>query len=293
MVWETKDKNEDEETEKQSKYQLAKAKMLEQIKARQARDKHFLCLSITGNPKVGKTGLAMDCRTEEEIKEGYKILILDWDNGAEATYGSCWKGDNNIMIFNPEERNSDGTVNWDLTFENSHSFIQFAHEQIANGKVKAVVLDGADKVYEGASQALRKHLVKSQKRDGSVIHDTDSVRVSPLDWGIRNQINNRLVDSFLALQAHRILITHMKPVYDSIAVPTPVGEVPDWHKSTPAKFNQMLHIRKQKTGATTHYIAEMQASKTRPDLVSKEWVIFTTNGENIWHGIPEIRECNL
>jgi len=295
MSWieQKNNKKENEENKTESKYQMAKTKMLEQIKARQERDKSFLCLSITGNPKVGKTGLALDCRTEQEIADGYKILVLDWDNGAEPTYKSCWSNDENIYIFNPEERNIDGTVDWDASFENSHAFIRLATEMIAEGNVKAVVLDGADKAFEGASQALRNHLVKHQKRDGSVIHDTDSVRVSPLDWGIRNQINNRLLDSFLALQAHRILITHMKSIYGDIVNPTPIGEVPDWHKSTPAKFIQMLHIRKQKTGATTQFIAEMQASKTRMDLVGNEWVIFSTNGDNVWNGIPELRECDL
>ena len=295
MSWieQKNNKKENEENKTESKYQMAKAKMLEQIKARQDRNKSFLCLSITGNPKVGKTGLALDCRTEQEIKDGMKILVLDWDNGAEPTYKSCWGSDENILIFNPEERNIDGTVDWDASFENSHAFIRLATELIAEGNVKAVVLDGADKAYEGASSALRNSLVKQQKREGSVIHDTDSVRVSPLDWGTRNRINNRLLDSFLALQAHRILITHMKPIYGDIVNPTPIGEVPDWHKSTPAKFVQMIHIDKRKINNKTQYVAELQASKTRPDLVGTEWIIFSTNGDNTWNGMPELRECDL
>ena len=295
MSWieQKNNKKENEENKTESKYQMAKTKMLEQIKARQERDKSFLCLSITGNPKVGKTGLALDCRTEQEIADGYKILVLDWDNGAEPTYKSCWSNDENIYIFNPEERNIDGTVDWDASFENSHAFIRLATEMIAEGNVKAVVLDGADKAFEGASQALRNHLVKHQKRDGSVIHDTDSVRVSPLDWGIRNQINNRLLDSFLALQAHRILITHMKSIYGDIVNPTPIGEVPDWHKSTPARFNQMLHIVKIKDKGVTTYSATLEASKTNSKLVGTAWTIFSTNGDNEWYGVPELREGKI
>ena len=44
----------------------AKKKILEQIADRLARDRSFHLCSITGNPKVGKTGLVLDCRTEEE-----------------------------------------------------------------------------------------------------------------------------------------------------------------------------------------------------------------------------------
>jgi len=136
-------------------------------------------------------------------------------------------------------------------------------------------------------------LVKQQTKEGSIVHATDSVRVSTLDWKIRNRIYNRLLDLVCSLECDRYLITHMKPVYDNINVPTPIGEVPDWHKSTPARFTQMIHINKIKSGATTNYIAELQASKTNPSIVGKEWTVFVTNGENVWSGIPELREGKL
>jgi|TARA_B100000287_G_C20383055_1_gene682433 hypothetical protein len=85
----------------------------------------------------------------------------------------------------------------------------------------------------------------------------------------------------------------MKPVYDNINVPTPIGEVPDWHKSTPARFIQMIHIEKVTKGKTTNYVAKLTASKTNPKLVGTEWTIFSTNGENEWFGIPELQEGTL
>ena len=89
------------------------------------------------------------------------------------------------------------------------------------------------------------------------------------------------------------MITHMKPIYGDIVNPTHIGSVPDWLKTTPARFIQMLHITKTKVGSTTNYVAELQASKTNPDLVGKEWTIFTTNGDNTWYGIPELKEGTL
>ena len=85
----------------------------------------------------------------------------------------------------------------------------------------------------------------------------------------------------------------MKPLYDNINVPVPIGEAPDWHKSTPARFNQMLHIRKEVKEKHTNYVAILEASKTNPKLVGKEWIIFTTNGDNEWFGIEELREGTL
>ena len=275
----------------------AKKKILEQIADRLARDRSFHLCSITGNPKVGKTGLVLDCRTEEEIEKGMKILVLDFDNGAEPTWDAAWDRDENIVIFNPIKVRVDGSTDWEETFNNANYFCAYAKELIEEGNVKAFCLDGVDKAFEGSSDVLRELLVKQQTREGSIVKATDSVRVSTLDWKIRNRIYNRLLDLVCNLQCDRFLITHMKPVYDNINVPTPVGEIPDWHKSTPARFIQMIHIDKvsRMDGDKEHtsYIAKLTASKTNPKLVGKEWTIFTTNGENKWFGISELREGKL
>ena len=56
-----------------------------------------MCCSITGDPKVGKTGSGLDCRTDEEIEKGMKVFLLDFDDGAEPTWDSCWDRDENII----------------------------------------------------------------------------------------------------------------------------------------------------------------------------------------------------
>ena len=67
---------------------------------------------------------------------------------------------------------------------------------------------------------------------------------SPFEKGavIYSQIYNRLLDDFMDLKCDRYTITHMKPVYGDIVNPVPIGEVPDWHKTTPARFVQMLQF---------------------------------------------------
>lgn len=291
MTWTTN--TEENENEKRMSFKERKAKILEQIAEREKRDYSFMCCSITGDPKVGKTGTALDCRTEEEIEKGMKVFLLDFDDGAEPTWDSCWDRDENIIIFNPLEVLQDGSTDWQETFTNAHAFCDYVKEEIKTELVKAVIFDGLDKAVEGASDVLREHLVTHQKRDQSIILDTDSVRVSPLDWKIRNRVHERLLNAFLTINAHRFLITHMKPIYGDIVNPTPIGFIPDWLKSTPARFIQMIHITKTKVGSTTNYVAELQASKTNSKLVGKEWTIFTTNGDNAWKGIPELREGTL
>lgn len=293
MNWTNNDNTDKDETVNAT-FEETRKKIREQIKTRMNRDRTYHCCSITGDPKVGKTGVALDSRTDEEIERGMKVYVLDFDDGAEPTWSSSWDRDENIIIFNPLEYFLDGTLNWEVSMQNGHDFCRYVKDVMAEGEeVKSVIFDGLDKALECASDILRNHLVKSLKRSGTIIHETDSIRVPPLDWKIRNRINERLLTDFLTIECDRYLITHMKPVYEGIHNPSAVGEVPNWEKSTPAKFHQMIHITKTKVGSVTNYVAKLTASKTNSDLVGKEWTIFTTNGDNKWFGIPELREGKL
>ena len=127
-------------------YEDRKKIIMQQIQDRMKREKEFLLLGITGNPKVGKSGLAMDCRTEEEIKKGMTVEILDLDDGSTATWDSAWNRDENIRVFVPNVWNEDGSMNWDETFHNCSTWIKMLEEQIKEGNVKAVILDGVDKI---------------------------------------------------------------------------------------------------------------------------------------------------
>ena len=299
MDWTKDRKGEAHKEDEDDFFALQKAKILAQIQARLSRDRSHLLCSITGNPKTGKTGLVLDSRTDEQIAEGKKIYILDFDRGAEPTWDAAWDRDENIVIFDPIEMRPDGSTNWESTFKNASSFCQLAKETLDEepGSICTFVLDGVDKAFEGSSDVLRELLVKQQTREGTVVHATDSVKVSTLDWKIRNRVYNRLLDLVCNLECDRFLITHMKPLYDNINVPTPIGHTPDWHKSTPARFVQMIHIRKEvkRLGdkEQVNYIAKLDASKTNPSLVGNEWTIFVTNGDNEWFGIQELREGKL
>ena len=275
-------------------YEERKQQILKQIADRRSAEKEFLLMGITGKPKVGKSGLAMDCRTEEEIKSGMKVKILDLDDGSTATWDSAWNRDENIEVYVPNVWNNDGSVDWDETFHNCSTWIKMTEEDIKEGNIKAVILDGVDKIYEGSSDVLRKSLVKNAARSGSVIQDSDTVRVSPLDWKVRNKIYDRILNPFIALRANRFLITHMKPVYEGIGAPIAVGETPDWYKTTPHKLLQILNITEQKLGKKTTYKGTLVASKTNSSMVGKSWPVFVLEDTgNAWNGIPELKTGEL
>ena len=275
-------------------YEERKQQIIQQIVDRRSAEKEFLLVGITGRPKVGKSGLAMDCRTEEEIKNGMKVKILDLGDGCTATWDSAWDRDENIEVYVPNVWNNDGSMNWDETFHNCSTWIKMAEEDIKEGNIKAVILDGVDKIYEGSSDVLRKSLVKNAARSGSVIQDSDTVMVKPLDWKVRNNIYDRIINPFVALRANRFLITHMKLVYEGIGAPIAVGETPDWYKTTPHKLLQIINITEQKLGNKTTYKGKLVASKTNSNMVGKSWPIFVLEESgNEWNGIPELKQGEL
>ena len=280
-------------TEKVKKtYEERRAAIRAQKLERLNRDKEFLLCSIVAQPKYGKSGLAMDCRTDEEIEKGMVVRYLDLDEGATPTWDSAWDRDENIDIYVPNVLRADGSYDWDETLENSIAWLDETKEMIAEGNVKAVVLDGMDKVYDGSGDIMRESLVNMRQGKQGIIRDTIKLTVKPFQWKIRNDVYLKIQNLFMALNTHRFIITHFKPIYDSANLSDgPSRWEPDWHKNTPQRMLQMIEIQKLKRGKTTDYIAELVSCKTNSDAVGRTWTIFRVYEDkpNEWFGIPEIK----
>ena len=288
----------------ETRYQMNKRRILEQRKRDEERRQTYLTMSISGDPKIGKSGIALDCRTDKEIKEGWKVYCLDFDNGAKSTWQSQWNNDENIWIFNPWILTEDGHRNYEATADNAHDFVRFVRERIESGeKVKAFILDGVDKWLECCSQMLRLSITKSGK-----IRDADLQKVPTLAWGRRKREYYRLLEDNIldsGLNCHKFFITHMKPKYaeGNIHEPIIVDLIEDWEKSTEALFIQTLRIRKGKNAdGDIVSRATLTSSKTNTELVGTTWDILTIrNGKddngnplnNIWTGIQELKEGKL
>ena len=59
-----------------SAFKRAKLTAMNQRKKLLEQETAFMICGISGNPGTGKTGIALDCRTEEE-KETHWLFILD------------------------------------------------------------------------------------------------------------------------------------------------------------------------------------------------------------------------
>ena len=279
----------DSEVQKELQYQNWKKLTADARKEQLTRKHSFMVISIEGQAKKGKSGLGLDIRTEEEIEEGHIIRFLDFDDGAEATWKTCWDSDENIFVYCPNHYNSDGTENYSLTMQNALNFIRETEEIIADEdtNVRAIVVDGMDKWNDCVTNKLRYERVKGDRKKMQE-------PIPPTAYGARNIDHNELFISVLKLNCDKVFITHLKPTFTDHMNPTPTGFVPSWNKDVPDKMLQMVSIRDESVGNNIKYTARLKASKTNPHMIGKTWAIFESKGNKVvWNGIPEMQKREI
>lgn len=274
----------DKDVQKGLQYQNWKKQVAEKREEQLKREFSHQIISIAAQPKLGKSGLGLDIRTEKEIEEGYVIRFLDFDDGAEITWRTCWNNDENIFIYCPNHYNSDGTENYTLTMQNAINFLRETAEMISEGvKVRAIVIDGMDKMNDCVTNKLRHTIFK-----GDRVKMTGPIK--PTQYGARNVDHDEIFRNALMIEADKVFITHLKPLFSDHMNPTPTGFVPNWNKDVPDRMHQMIKISDESLGKNVKYVARLLASKTNPDMVGKTWTVFESDGKKSkWNGIPEMR----
>ena len=287
MSWTTTDKTKAVTTKESDEgmYALRKKAMLEQIKQAQENNKSFLCLGIWGEPKSAKSATAMDLLTEEDIKNDMKVLVFDFDNRAIDVKRNHYGNVENLIVYNPIVRKDGSLVDFDETMDNARAFYQMALELLEEGKLKAVIVDGADKLLTDVCET------KMREKHGM---DADTViKQPPYVWGDRNTpYKNFLHKQILEMQCHRIVIAHSKDKY--AGNPNPVGVEANWHSTTEDIFTATVRMSRdiRKNGAT--FTAMVEASARKPEMIGKRLKVLTIeDGKVDWNGFPEIKAGEL
>ena len=275
----------------------AKAKAFNQRKRLLENNAAFMLCGISGDPGTGKTGLAIDCRTDEE-KETHWVFILDFDEGAEPTWRQHWSSDDKVFIYNPHVYKEDMTVDYLATADMARFFmgmvkeaieskkIVFGEEEIKVEGVKAIVFDGLDTWLDTTNMIARQNHIK-----GGDPRLADKVKMVPTQWFARTQEYQRLFKAACQLDCHKFFITHMKEVHDGFEV---VGQKPDWEKSTTAKLFQQIHTYREERNGTTKLHAKVLKSKTNANNEGQTFTMFeNTKGKVTWNGLEPIKDNNL
>jgi hypothetical protein len=274
-------KNETDE----GKYALRKKELLQVIKQIQENNTSYLCLGIWGEPKSAKSATALDILTDEDIENDMKVMVFDFDNRAIDVKRNHYNNVENLIVYNPIVREEGSLVDFNETMNNARAFYQLAQEFLEEGKLKAVIVDGADKLLTDVCETYMRN------KHGL---DADTVmKAAPYVWGDRNTpYKNFLHKQILEMPCHRIVIAHSKDKY--AGNPNPIGVEANWHSSTEDIFTATVKMSRdiRKNGAT--FTAMVEASARKPELIGKRIkVLSIEDGKVEWNGFPEIKAGEL
>jgi len=285
------------EEDQQGAFAKAKARAFQQRRNLLAQESAHMICGISGDPGTGKTGLALDCRTDEERKTHW-VFVLDFDEGAEPTWRQHWSSDDKVFIYNPHVYKDDMTIDYLATADMARFFIgmvkeaietqkiSFDEEEIEVKAVKAIVFDGLDTWLDTTNMIARLNHIK-----GNDPRQADKVKMVPTQWFARTQEYQRLFKAACQLECHKFFITHMKEVHDGFEV---VGQRPDWEKSTTAKLYQhVVTYREERNGKTSLY-AKVTKSKTNAKNEGQSFLLFeNAKGKVSWNGLEAIKDNTL
>jgi len=246
-------------------------RLLEKQQKLQEKTRSRLVLGIWGQPKTGKTGIALDFPERP-------IYVLDWDVGVESTWREHHGATDRIIIENPIELREDNVIDIAKSEKNSHNFLRFVRSRIEGGENPVFVLDGVD-------SWLTACLLKVNP------DPTKVTKMMPWQYGERNKAFNHLLNMILLLKCDVIFITHELEKYEDNS---PVGMQPVWGKELGGKLEQEIHSYRKRIKGEIHYIAELVGSRTRGNLVGTKFTTRQGAPPNIvWNGIPELREGKI
>jgi hypothetical protein len=222
-----------------------------------------ICCALYGFDGTAKSGIALDCRTEQEKKDEWKVIVFDLDGGCAPLKVIYHDNDKNIIIKNPLVRNELKSVDYEETFLKLKASLDYIERNLSTMKIKAIVFDGLDKFLKICEYSMRDDLNKS------VMEGVDYRY-----WKIRSQKYHDILERVKLMDVDRYFITHLKKDFDTDEWN------PDWEKKTPdMMFQKVKCYREQKVveGNKIVYLkAVIEKCKTNLALEGKVFTVSET-----------------
>ena len=215
--------------------------------------KSSICALMIGQPKIGKSGVLLDCLTDEQIAAGKKLIIfeLNSDNGCDVNKKEFHNENDNIIVLNPSEDSSmyipdkEGNLQLDYiaVMAQIKATIQTIKQDIENGDdtIQAIGFDGLD--------IFLTEVCESQMRMEEHIDAAGGVAMRY--WKNRNKYYYDVINMLLSIDVDKYFITHYAPRSRD----DKTGQYND--KRTVSKLNESLVYACQKsTTDKMHQIIE-------------------------------------
>ena len=286
------------------------------IQASMPTVKNYVFMGVSGHPKSGKTGIALDSLTDDETNGGAEIIHLDFDMGGESTRAAHHHGKTNILTINPwilHKNPSRVPYDFPATYQNVMDLLLAAQEQsqIQNAYfaehgtmprpyLKTVVFDGAGHWLNICETMMKVEDLQLGDDGIAVSGKKATVQIGRFNWNIRKNRYNSAMTALTELcrsGIHCYLITHLKDSYDSSGNEIAGAEVPTWLKGTEKWLQQRTVMetvqerneRGELTGAVKSYGVLIE-NRTSLKTQGKVLVFERNTDGGIWHGWKGLRD---
>lgn len=238
--------------------------------------KSDICALLVGDPKTGKTGMALDCRTEEEKKAGMKIICIELnsDNGCKLNKKTFHSDDPSIIVIDPREFSiNEVTGDWEFdyiqTMAKIKAFLMYVKQNLGKLNLKAIVFDGGD--------VFLSEICENQMRMDEHIDVSGGVKMT--FWKKRNKYFYDVMNLLFTIDVDKYIITHFKEEMDT------KKKIYSIQKDFPDKMHQIIEFKKDPK-TNKHYAKITDDRRNKPALLNQDILIMEiTDGKKIWHGL--------
>lgn len=184
-----------------------------------------VCCLVYGDDGTGKTGIVFDYLTEEDARQGYKLVSIDLDGGGMPLKDTYHKDKgHNLIVIDPlvTSESDEGTqIDYNKTFARIRAIVRYVRNNYANEKIKAIVFDGLSTALTYAEQQMR--LDKHLDIDGGV---------QTRYWLMRNKMFLETLEQIKGIPIAKFFIAHTNFIMER-----PDGKKPP---SVVSKTNAMM-----------------------------------------------------
>lgn len=240
-----------------------------------------LCIGIYGWEGTGKSGVAMDCRTEEDKEAGKEVIVIDLDDSCSSLKKRYFNNDDNISVIDPLVFDDEGDIDAPLTYEKVNYLVNHIYQNQDEYNLHAVILDGVDTFKDICGD-------KMQIEDLNM--DPNARVKNSWNWQIRNRYYKNVMQKIKKMDCHRFFITHYKdkkkPVDGELQV---VGKEINWHWSTDGMLFQKVEMRveEDEEKGEKKFYAKVEKSKGALELETDEYLVAEVGEETEWYGLMD------
>lgn len=278
MAWEGTTKTEEEEKPKifttEDVAQLIEA-------AKQQPIFSPICCVLYGDDGVGKSGVALDSRTKEDIENGRKVVVIDLDNSSGPLKTRYFPNDENIVILDPVELDMKGGIDYVSSYNKVLAIVKYLIENEKELNLASVCLDGLDSLLKMCEYVMRYEDLKI---------DPDAQIKDSWQWARRNRRYLTVVLLLKRLQCNRFFTTHLKDRMQWQGKQlTVVARNPDWERSTPGIMFQKIALSRQEAeDGRIELNAKVEKAKGALHLEGKTYNVATVSGSGTkWNGLRD------